>query len=151
MSNGGKIKYWTLSKHVIIFPHLELEQRELSHTEMRDLCHILRDYLPKLHIVIYDESTYCNELNGPWNVCFAISDPENIYMGKKGFSYSYIIRSCSEFNKTYGCPVLNSEYSCGALKQLPLTYATNLKLWNMVESKLIKLMPNSQKVNYFDT
>ena len=149
-SNGGKIKYWTLSKNVTIFPHLELEQSAYTYNEMWNLCHKLKDSLPDLQMVIYDKSDYCYELNGPWNVCFSIYDPENSFMGKQGFSYTYIIRSCNDFNKTYGCPVVNLEY-VDKLKTLALTYATNLKLWNIIETKLIELIPNSKKVNYFDT
>ena len=58
---------------------------------MRSIVEKLKSELPELNIHIYDQSKFCNELNGPWNVCFAIGDP------KTKMAYTYIIRSCEKF------------------------------------------------------
>ena len=141
---GGKIPYWKLSYTTKVFPHLELAQRYYTQKEMRELCIKLKTELPELNILIYDENTYCCELNGAWNVCFAVGDPD------KGLAYTYIIRSCNDFNKTYGCPFINYEY-IQDLKITALHKSTNSKMFNIVESKLMEIMPNAKKVNYFDT
>ena len=143
-SNGGKITEWRLSHRAKVYPHLELAQRSYSQKEMRTLCHKLKDALPDLKMVIYDQSSYCNELNGPWNVCFSVGDPET------KMSYTYIIRRCTHFNKTYGCPFMNSAYIYG-LRTTVLSKQTNNKLFDIIESKLMELMPKSKKVSYFDT
>ena len=143
-SNGGKIKVWSLSHRAKVYPHLELEQRAYTQTEMRDLCIKLKDSLPELGIHIYNKSSYCNELNGEWNVCFSIGDPETT------MAYTYIIRRCSHFKKTYGCPFMNTAYIYG-LRTTLLSKQTNNKLFDIIESKLMELMPKSRKVDYFDT
>ena len=123
---------------------------------MHDLCNKLKDELPELDILIYDQNSYCNELNGRWNVCFAVGDPE------KGYAYTYIIRRCIDFNKTYGCSFINTNdiYGCTdvilvdaspPVKITGLMKQTNSKLFEIIESKLMELMPNAEKVNYFDT
>lgn len=142
--NGGKIYVWELSHRAKIYPHLELEQRAYTQKEMRGLCNKLKEELPNLNIIVYEQSSYCYELNGPWNVCFAVGD------SKKGYAYTYIIRSDEYFNKTYGCSFINSAY-IPDLKINGLTKKTNGKIFDIIESKLMELMPNSMKVNYFDT
>jgi len=148
----GKISHWKLSHRATVYPHLEIAQRPYSQEEMRTLVEKLKAALPELNIVIYEQSTYCNELNGPWNVCFSVQEKHDPKKPIK-ISYTYIIRRCVDFNKTYGCPFINSmcqlgrtnEQITGLLKEL------NEPLFNMIESKLIELAPDSKKVEYFDT
>ena len=140
----GKIYEWNLSQRAIVHPHLELVQRPYNYKEMYDLCLKLKGELPDFDIKIYDQSTYCSELNGSWNVCFAIGDPET------KMAYTYIIRRCIDFNKTFGCPFVNTGYIYD-LKIAGLLKKHNRKLFDIVESKLIELVPTAKKVNYFDT
>ena len=128
---------------VSVYPHLELDQRPYTQTEMRDLAEKLKALLPKLKILIYKQSTYCYEVNGPWNVCFQVYDP------KTDTIYTYMIRSCDDFNKTYGCPFVNNDYIKG--RTMGLTKEVNEALFNIIESKLMELVPSAKKVNYFDT
>ena len=144
MFNGGKISYWRLNQRSTVYPHLELDQRPYSQKEMRNICDKLKEELTNLNIVIYEESTYCNELNGQWNVCFAVSDLE------KGISYTYLIRRCQDFKKTFGCPFINTDYIYG-LNITGLMKETNNKFFDIIEKKLIELCPNSKKIDYFDT
>jgi len=144
----GKITSWKRSRRVTVYPHLELDQRDYSHQEMLTLVENLKSELPELNIKIYKQSTFCKELNGEWNVCFAVqghpSNNPNIKI-----SYTYIIRSCDDFKKTYGCPFINSDYFyrniTGLMKSL------NEPLFNIIESKLMELVPSAKKVDYFDT
>tara|TARA_B100001142_G_C13975058_1_gene516469 strand:- start:179 stop:601 length:423 start_codon:yes stop_codon:yes gene_type:complete len=138
------ITQWNLSHRATVYPHLELEQRAYSQEEMRDLAKKLKANLPELNIHIYDQSTFCNELNGPWNVCFAIGDP------KTKMAYTYIIRRCVHFKKTYGCPFVNTAYIYD-LKIAGLMKESNSRLFDIIENMLMKLVPNAKKVNYFDT
>ena len=140
----GKIYQWNLSQQAIVHPHLELVQRPYNYKEMYDLCLKLKGELSKFDIKIYEKSTYCHELNGSWNVCFAIGDPET------KMAYTYIIRRCTDFNKTFGCPFVNTAYIYD-LKIDGLLKQNNRKLFDIVESKLIELVPTAKKVNYFDT
>ena len=142
------ITEWRKTRRVTIYPNLELDQRPYNQTEMRDLVEKLKASLPELNIHIYDQSTFCNELNGEWNVCFAVqghpvNDPN------RKISYTYMIRRCDDFKKTYGCPFINSDYFyhniTGLMKSL------NEPLFNIIESKLMELVPSAKKVNYFDT
>mgnify|MGYP000465591386 CR=1 FL=1 len=119
---------------VSVYPHLELDQRPYTQTEMRDLVEKLKALLPKLKILIYKQSTYCYEVNGPWNVCFQVYDP------KKDTIYTYMIRSCDDFNNDYI-----------KLGTMALTKEVNEPLFYIIESKLIELVHTSKKVNYFDT
>ena len=148
MSNNGKITQWGLSHRAIVYPHLELEQRAYSQEEMRSLCNKLKDVLkeeiPSLEVIVYPQSSYCSEINGPWNVCFSVQEENSNY------KYTYIIRRCVDFKKTYGCPFQNTEYIYD-LNTTALMESTNSSLFNIIESKLIELCPNSKKVNYFDT
>jgi len=152
----GKITYWKKSHRATVYPHLELEQRSYTQEEMRDLVEKLKVTLPELNIHIYNQSTYCYELNGPWNVCFSVQekhDPKK----KIKISYTYIIRSCDDFNKTFGCPLffpaLSALFQLGRVNEQTtvLTKELNEPLFNMIESKLMELMPNAKKVDYFDT
>jgi hypothetical protein len=101
---------------------------------MRDLVEKLKALLPKLKILIYKQSTYCYKVNGPWNVCFQVYDP------KKDTIYTYMIRSCDDFNNDYI-----------KLGTMALTKDVNEPLFYIIESKLIELVHTSKKVNYFDT
>ena len=144
----GKITSWKRSHSVTVYPHLELDQRDYSQQEMRSLVEKLKSELPELNIIIYEQSTYCRELNGEWNVCFAVQRfPVN--NPNRKISYTYIIRSCEDFKKTYGCPFINSDYFyhniTGLMKSL------NEPLFNIIECKLMELVPSAKKVNYFDT
>ena len=138
-----RIYQWNLSNRAIVYPHLELDNKSYSQDEMRKLCNTLKQNMSKYEITIYDQSSYCNEINGPWNVCFSINNPLN------NEKYTYIIRRCVEFNKTFGCPFLNEEYAYD-LNTLALLETNNQHLFQLVESKLMELCPNSKKVNYFD-
>jgi hypothetical protein len=142
------ITEWRKNRRVTIYPDLELDQRPYTQTEMRDLVEKLKASLPELNIIIYEQSTYCKELNGEWNVCFAVQghpvgDPN------RKISYTYMIRSCDDLKKTYGCPFINSDYFyhniTGLMKSL------NEPLFNIIESKLMELVPSAKKVDYFDT
>ena len=110
---------------------------------MRDLVEKLKALLPELKILIYKQNTYCYEVNGTWNVCFHVYDP------KKNTIYTYMIRSCDDFNKTYGCPFVNSEYIKGGT--MALTKEVNEQLFYIIESTLKELVPSAVNVNYFDT
>ena len=142
------ITEWKLSNRATVYPHLELDQRPYTQTEMRDLVEKLKASLPELNIIIYEQSTYCKELNGEWNVCFAVQG-HPVNNPNRKIRYTYIIRSCDDFNKTYGCPFVNSSYFyhniTGLMKLL------NEPLFNIIESKLMELVPSAKKVNYFDT
>ena len=148
VSTMGQIKVLNLSYRTQVYPHLEIAQQPHTQSEMRVLVEKLVDELPELNIIIYEKSTYCKELNGEWNVCFAVQGSP---VGKPNrvISYTYIIRSCDDLKKTYGCPFVNSEYY--SLNTTGLMKTLNEPLFNIIESKLMELMPNSKKVGYFDT
>ena len=145
MSSDNKLRIWHLSHRAKVYPHLELDNRPYSQLEMRELCNKLAKSLPNLKFTIYEQSSYCNELNGPWNVCFSVKNPE-----EKGGFYTYIIRRCVDLNKTFGCPFFNNQY-VHDLNTFALSKVCNEKLFTEIENKLISLCPNVQKVDYFDT
>ena len=148
MSNkNGQISVWNLSRRASVYPHLELDQKPYSQEEMRSLCNKLKSELPNLDIHIYPQSSYCSEINGPWNVCFSVSQKNN---REEIIKYTYIIRRCVDFKKTFGCPFMNTDYIYD-LKTTGLLKSTNSDLFNIIEKKLIELCPNSKKINYFDT
>jgi len=141
------IPFWRITTSAYVFPHLELKQKPSTQKEMIDICKELKSELLELDIYIYSQGEYCKELNADWNVCISIKEKD------KEIKYTYIIRSCDDFNKTYGCPFVKSDY----LSNYPgkgingLKKDVNEKLFNIVESKLMELMPDSKKVDYFDT
>ena len=141
------IKFWRLSPSAYVFPHLELKQEPSTHQEMLDICKALKSELSDLDIYIYSHGEYCKELNADWNVCISIKEKD------KEKKYTYIIRSCDDYNKTFGCPFVKT-YNLGRYPDKGisgLTKSENEKIFNIVESKLMELMPEYKKVDYFDS
>ena len=133
------IKYWRLSPSAYVFPHLVLKEQKSTQKEMIEICKKLKSEL-YLDIYIYSQDEYCKELNGNWNVCISIKEKD------KEKKYTYIIRSCDDYNKTFGCPFVKT-YKSGITA---LTKSENEKIFNIVESKMMEIMPESKKVDYFD-
>lgn len=62
------IAHWKLSQRCIVFPHLEFGKL-YTFEELKDIAQTLKkDFEDKMTIIIFDESTYCKEVNGEWNV-----------------------------------------------------------------------------------
>jgi len=153
MSNLDKfrdstIPFWRMTLSAYVYPHLELKQLPSSQKEMIDICKALKSELSDLEIYIYTKGEYCEELNADWNVCISIKEKD------KEKKYTYIIRSCNTFNKTFGCPFIKTSKLSNGTRHGGITGLRkdiNEKLFNTVESKLMKIMPDSKKVDYFDT
>jgi len=86
---------------VVIYPHIEFsflwtyDQILAAVTDLQFNCNGLR-------IQIYEKNTYCNEVNGRWNVVFTmVSNKTN---------YTYMIRRDHELKKTFACPFINEQY-----------------------------------------
>ena len=144
-ATGGKISVWNLSRRAKVYPHLEWS-KYYNQTEMRALVTKLKTELPDLNIVIHEKSSYCNELNGEWNVCFGVPKDVN----GKPILYTYIIRSDTYFGKTYGCPFMNTDYIY-SLNHTGLMKGTNEELFGIIENKIMELVPGAVKSTHFDT
>lgn len=102
------IKKWVIANNdpsnqgtgVVIFPHLEFEKL-FTYIELED---IVKDISKNLFIntKIYDKNSYTYELNGSWNVIFALK--------KYDCEYTYMIRRDKDSKKSYGCPFIKQEY-----------------------------------------
>ena len=141
------IPVWRMTLSAYVFPHLELKQQTSTQKEMIDMCKALKSELSDLEIYIYSKGEYCEELNDDWNTCISIKEK-----GKEK-KYTYIIRSCDTFNKTFGCPFIKTTKLGNSVDGgiSGLRKNENEKLFNTVESKLMKIMPESKIVDYFDT
>lgn len=149
MSKSKKIDSYSLSNRASFFPHLELDNKTSTQEEMRYICNKLKEQLSDLTIIIYNKNTYCSELNGDWNVCFSVKE-NKIEDKYETYMYTYIIRSCDNLKKTFGCPFINYHYIYN-LKTTALMESTNSELFNVIENKLMEFYPNAKKVDYFET
>ena len=140
------LRVWNLSRCATVYPHLEWPQY-YNQTEMRELVTKLKTELSELTITIYDKSSYCNELNGDWNVCFGVTKTDD---RGRVVVYTYIIRSDSSFGKTYGCPFMNTEYIYSLL-HTGLMKETDNELFKIIENKLMELVPSANLVTHFET
>ena len=111
----------------------------LNKDNLREVAHLIKKDLSDLNVKVWDQSSYTCETNGPWNVTISIES--------KSYNYIYMIRKDEKFNKTYGCPMYNSEYS----KELPLTKKCNENLFNRLSESLTKILGTPDIIDYFLT
>ena len=137
------IPVWRIGP-VNIFPHLSwdgcLDNQELVETAQK-----IKSELSDLNVKIHEQSTYCSEVNGPWNVVISISSKEN----GTTIKYIYMIRRDSELSKTFGCPLINTEYFM--LHERPLSKCYNELLFDSFEKALIKVLGNGTSIDVFET
>jgi hypothetical protein len=94
--NKGKVK---------IYPHIQIDKL-YTYEELYSIIVMMKESLSGLDIIIYNKNEYCYEVNGSWNIIFAIVKNIN----NKVVHYHYMIRRDSQLNKTYCCPFHNTDY-----------------------------------------
>lgn len=96
----SSIPLWRLGR-VVIYPHIEFpflwtyDQILAAVTDLQCNC-------VGLQIKIYEQNSYCSELNGQWNVVFSVRDFKT--------NYTYMIRRDHTLKKTFACPFYNEQY-----------------------------------------
>lgn len=99
-TNDTSIAFWRRGR-VVIYPHIEFPllwnyDKILSAvTDIQFNCN-------GLIIHIYEQNSYCNEVNGRWNVVFTVVSNK--------INYTYMIRRDHDLNKTFACPFYNESY-----------------------------------------
>jgi hypothetical protein len=147
----GCLKVWRLCS-VEIHPHLSWSEC-LSPEQLREKAHEVQTNLNDLNVRVWDQSTYTYETNGSWNVTLSVSDVVPADSGNKNsleskIEYIYMIRRDSKFNKTFGCPYYNSEYS---YTHRPLLEYYNSDLFKRFESALIEVIGEAEHIDHFET
>ena len=95
---------WNIGR-VKIFPHIQIDKL-YTYDELLSIIMTMKETMSGLDIIIYNKNEYCNEINGSWNIAFAIV--KNI--DNDVVRFHYMIRRDNLLNKTYCCPFLNTEY-----------------------------------------
>ena len=93
------IKHWPIKGGITIYPHV-VTNKYSTHDEMRSYIMQIAKMHPELNITMYEESTFCSELNGQWNVVFTTYDP-----AEPDVQNLYMLRRCKTHNETHGCPL----------------------------------------------
>jgi len=136
------IKQWRLSQRCTVFPHLEFDKL-YTLKELKEIAETLKkDLVSKMTIQIFDESTYCKEVNGEWNVMIGVG-----FKGAKANLYTYMFRRDEEFGKSYGCPFQNSAYIYD-IKHARFSQETAKEEFLIVEKYLIEKL-GGEKINSF--
>ena len=137
--SNNTMKVWNKGR-VSIFPHLEFDHLYTYD----DICKLVLNIKIEFfgdNMRIYELNSYCNEVNGRWNVCFSL----NI----NGIEYTYMIRRDSLLKKTYGCPFTNMEY--GYIGHNILDLETMPKKFIELEKYLMFTLVNPKKIDHFIT
>ena len=96
---------WNIGS-IKIYPHIQIDKL-YTYGELLSMIVMLKESFSGLDIIIYNKNEYCYEINGSWNIAFAIikrnDDGGVVY-------YHYMIRRDKLLNKTFCCPFYNPEY-----------------------------------------
>ena len=140
-----ELKIWNKGS-VLIFPSLKWSEK-YSYEQLKGFVEKLKEKLPDMNIVIYDQNSYCSEVNGYWNVSFGVQTT-----GVNAITYMYMIRRDNDEDKniggSYGCPFMNTEYIYD-LRHTSLS--TKPEYLKKVESKLEEIIGKAQRITYFHT
>jgi hypothetical protein len=119
-----------------------------------ELCNFadrLQSELPELSIEIFKSHGYCNEVDGPWNVCIAVHK-KKIKEDEKSATYMYMVRRDNsveqEIGGTYGCPFQNNEYIQDINHRSISNHPEYLAI---IETKLEELMGKAARITHFHT
>jgi hypothetical protein len=138
------ITHWKLSQRCIVFPHLEFGKL-YTLEELKTIAETLKkDLEGKMTIQIFDESSYCKETNGKWNIMIGVNGKP--YKGAE-YLYTYMLRLDEEFGKSYGCPFQNSAYIYD-IKHARLSQETAKEEFLIVEKYLMEKL-GGKKINSF--
>ena len=142
--------YWKLGA-VHIYPHIKSNKLftiEELFTKATNIITKMTDKFPQNKISMYKkDNSYCYEVNGKWNVV--------IYINIDGYLYHYMLRRDSEFNESFGCPLVNIEYvGEKTLKNKILSKETlknNMDIWEYFEKCVCDELETTQKIIGFNT
>ena len=136
------ITNWKLSQRCTVFPHLEFGKL-YTFEELKEIAEKLKkDFEDKMTIQIFDESSYCREANGKWNIMIGVG-----FKGAKVNLYTYMFRRDEKFGKSYGCPFQNSAYIYD-IKHARFSQETVKEEFLIVEKYLIEKL-EGEKINSF--
>ena len=135
------ISVWTLGR-VCIYPHLSWDGC-LDYDNLLETAKNITAKLSDLNISIYPLSSFCNEVNGRWNVIINIKEGD--------FSYNYMIRRDKDFGKTFGCPIVNNHYMDSPMNERPLSELCNPDLFKRMETAITSVLSGGTHISFFET
>ena len=136
------IPYWKLSQRCTVFPHLEFGKL-YTFEELKEIAETLKkDLEDKITIQIFNESSYCQEVNGKWNVIIGVS-----IKGARANLYTYMLRRDDGFGKSYGSPFQNASYIYD-IKHARFSKETAKEEFLIVEKYLMEKL-GGEKINSF--
>ena len=144
------ISVWNIGP-VRIYPHLSWNKC-LTPNELRDTATKLKSVMTDFEVMVFNESSYTAETNGPWNVTISIKGPStrNSWTGQIiDIQYIYMIRRDKELNQTFGCPMYNEEYY--SIGHRPLLSEYNETALCLLEKELNQILGEGDKIEYFRT
>lgn len=97
---NSSIPFWVRGR-VVIYPHIEFPF-VWSYDQLLAAVMDIQLNCDGLRIQIYEKNSYCSEVNGGWNVVFAVLSNNT--------NYTYMIRRDHDLKKTFACPFYNVEY-----------------------------------------
>jgi hypothetical protein len=106
------MKVWNKGGGIQIWPHIEFPE-VWSFNKIRDVIYDIQNNL-FLNTYIFEDG-YCSEMDGKWNMVFAIVK----YKDDVKYKYTYVIRRDKLAGHTYACPIEKDDY--GDIKEFALT------------------------------
>lgn len=133
------MEVWNIRGGIRIWPHIEFPE-VWSFNQIREAIYdIQKNLFLNTHIF---EDGYCCEMDGNWNMVFAIVK----YKNDVKYKYTYIIRNDTLAGHTYACPIDKADY--GYLREFALTKEQPEFL---VLEDYLKAMYNGRLITEFPT
>jgi len=102
------------------------------------------DAKSKFKLVIYEKNSYCNEVNGLWNIVMSVTLENKV-------TYMYIYRRDIGIKKMYACPLVPPIAYGHSLKHItwtPENAACKIS-YELLQEAMEHVIGKSQKINYF--
>jgi len=102
------------------------------------------DAKSKFKLVIYEKNSYCNEVNGLWNIVMSVTLENKV-------TYMYIYRRDIGIKKMYACPLVPPIAYGHSLKHItwtPENEACKIS-YELLQEAMEHVIGKSQKINYF--
>ena len=154
LANTTDIPVWDRGGGLYIHPHMKI----VGHTHnLRAIAEKLAEKLQNetTKIVVWRESTYSAEINGPWNVVISISflkendadtdDAADAKNSSERVTGMYMIRRCIYYEETYFCPFFKTT------RQPEVFLGTHSIIMDRITDAIKNLYPEAIKINGFPT
>lgn len=155
ISNTSDISCWDKGGGLYIYPHMKIQ----SYTHnLRAVAEKLAEKLQTetTKIVVWPQSSYAAEINGPWNVVLSISflketkphhakDVDTNSNNTERVTGMYMVRRCIYYNETYFCPFFKTT------RQPEVHLGSYPIIMNKITDAIKDLYPKAIKINGFPT